>query len=165
MISKLLRSIIGRNFSDPRLREDIQSLPYEIVERNNTPQIKVGGFWREKLYTPEQVYSFIFRDLKCLAEMHLNETVQSVVVTVPTYFNEDQKEAIKNSAAMAGLGVIRILRESIATGEAYWGREEECILVFYHHGEVESYAVVMDYYRGVYDTLAVVRESDVYPEG
>ncbi|PQE17325.1 Heat shock 70 family protein [Rutstroemia sp. NJR-2017a BVV2] len=165
-----LISIIGRNFSDPRLRDDVQSLPYEIVERNNTPQIKVRGFWNEKLYTPEHVYSFIFRDLKRLAEKRLNETVQNVVLTVPT-------EAIKNAAAMAGLDVVRVLRESIAAGEAYWsgyddvGREdprrwqEDCILVFYHHGEAESYAVVMDYYLGVYEALAVVRGSDVHPDG
>ncbi|PQE30515.1 Heat shock mitochondrial protein [Rutstroemia sp. NJR-2017a WRK4] len=174
-----LISLIGRNFSDHRLQDDIKSLPYEIVEQNNKPYIRVRGLWRDELYTPEQVYSFIFQDLKRLAENNLNETVQYVVVTVPTYFDAERKEAIKNAAAIAGLDVVRVLTESIATGEAYrsgyedvgredprrWRWREECILVFYHHGEGESYAVVMEYDLGVYETLAVVRESNIHPDG
>ncbi|PQE26244.1 78 kDa glucose-regulated protein [Rutstroemia sp. NJR-2017a BBW] len=172
-----LISIIGRNFSDHRLQDDIKSLPYEIVERNNKPYIRVRGLWRDEFYTPEQVYSFIFQDLKRLAENNVNETVEYVVVTVPTYFDAERREAIKNAAAIAGLYVVRVLTESIATGEAYWsgyddvGREdprrwkEECNLVFYHHGEGESYAVVMEYDFGVYDVLAVVKESDIHPDG
>jgi molecular chaperone DnaK (HSP70) len=178
VISKLLRSIIGRKMSEPRLHDDIRSLPYEIAERNNTPLIKVRGLWNEKLYTLEHVYSFVFQDLKRLAESRLNQSVHDVVVTVPTYFDDAPREAIENAAAMAGLDVIRLVRESRAAAIAYgYGfgtiddddpcsqRNDECMMVVYHQGETESYAAVMEYDYGVFETLGVVRENEVRPNG
>lgn len=129
--------------------------------------------WSEELYAPERVYSFIFQDLKRIAETRLHHPVQEVVVTVPTYFDDAQKEAIKNAAALAGLDVIRFIKESIATVEAYdldyknnnaCGQDEECVFVVYHHEETESYAAVMSCDLGVFEVLGIVRGNDAHLE-
>ena len=72
-----------------------------------------------KEYTPQQISAFILQKIKRDAEAYLNETVTKAVITVPAYFNDNQRQATKDAGAIAGLEVIRIINEPTAAALAY----------------------------------------------
>jgi molecular chaperone DnaK len=86
-----------------------------------------------KEYTPQQVSSFILQKIKADAEKYLGETVDSAVITVPAYFNDNQRQATKDAGEIAGLKVLRIINEPTAACLAYGldkaGKEQK-IMVF-----------------------------------
>ncbi len=72
-----------------------------------------------KEYTPQQVSSFILQKIKRDAEAFLGEAVDRVVITVPAYFNDNQRQATKDAGEIAGLQVVRIINEPTAASLAY----------------------------------------------
>ncbi|MCH2380060.1 MAG: molecular chaperone DnaK [Nitrososphaerales archaeon] len=84
-------------------------------------------------YTPEQLSAFILQKIKTDAEAFLGEKVEKAVVTVPAYFNDNQRQATKDAGSIAGLDVVRIINEPTAASLAY-GLDKEAsdqkILVF-----------------------------------
>ena len=73
----------------------------------------------DKEYTPEQISAFILQKIKKDAEDFLGETINDAVITVPAYFNDDQRQATKNAGKIAGLNVKRIINEPTAASLAY----------------------------------------------
>ncbi len=86
-----------------------------------------------KEYTPQQISAFILQKIKRDAESYLGEPVQEAVITVPAYFNDNQRQATKDAGAIAGLEVLRIINEPTAACLAYGldkaGKEQK-IMVF-----------------------------------
>lgn len=72
-----------------------------------------------KDYTPQQVSAFILQKIKQDAEAYLGDTVKDAVITVPAYFNDNQRQATKDAGAIAGLNVLRIVNEPTAACLAY----------------------------------------------
>jgi len=86
-----------------------------------------------KEYTPQQISAFILQKIKADAESFLGEKIKKAVITVPAYFNDNQRQATKDAGAIAGLEVVRIINEPTAASLAYGldkGDEEHKILVF-----------------------------------
>lgn len=84
-------------------------------------------------YTPQQISAFILQKIKQDAESYLNDTVTEAVVTVPAYFNDNQRQATKDAGEIAGLKVLRIINEPTAAALAYGidkAETEQKILVF-----------------------------------
>ncbi|MHA1861593.1 MAG: Hsp70 family protein, partial [Candidatus Ranarchaeia archaeon] len=75
----------------------------------------VGG----KTYTPQQISAFILQKIKRDAEAFLGETVKKAVITVPAYFNDNQRTATKDAGTIAGLEVVRLVNEPTAASMAY----------------------------------------------
>ncbi len=92
-------------------------------------KFKAGG----KEFTPQQISSFILQKIKADAEKYLGETVDEAVITVPAYFNDNQRQATKDAGEIAGLKVLRIINEPTAACLAYGldkaGKEQK-IMVF-----------------------------------
>ncbi|OGX08776.1 MAG: molecular chaperone DnaK [Omnitrophica WOR_2 bacterium GWA2_47_8] len=86
-----------------------------------------------KDYTPQQISAFILQKIKADAEKYLGEPVREVVITVPAYFNDNQRQATKDAGEIAGLKVLRIINEPTAACLAYGldkaGKEQK-IMVF-----------------------------------
>ncbi len=86
-----------------------------------------------KDYTPQQVSSFILQKIKADAEKYLGDTVEEAVITVPAYFNDNQRQATKDAGEIAGLKVLRIINEPTAACLAYGldkaGKEQK-VMVF-----------------------------------
>lgn len=87
---------------------------------------------RGKLYAPEEISAMIIRKLIDVAAKYLGEKVTDVVITVPAYFNDAQRQATKDAGKIAGLNVLRIINEPTAAALAYGldKKANETILVF-----------------------------------
>src|SRR5579862_7381836 len=111
-----IKRLIGRKFDDEIVQRDIKMVPYKIVRADN------GDAWVEaegKQYSPPEISAMILGKLKSDAEAYLGETVDSAVITVPAYFNDDQRQATKDAGTIAGLEVKRIINEPTAASLAY----------------------------------------------
>ncbi len=107
--------------------------PQNIIRRikrkiGKGKKIKVN----DKNYSPEEISSFILKHIKNVAEDYLSEKITDVVITVPAYFNDNQRQATRIAAELAGLNVIRIINEPTAAALAYGikGDKEENIVVY-----------------------------------
>ena len=101
------------------------------AKRKMGSDYKFNVFGKE--YTPQQVSAFILQKIKDDAEKYLGDTVEGVVITVPAYFNDNQRQATKDAGEIAGLKVLRIINEPTAACLAYGldkaGKEQK-IMVF-----------------------------------
>jgi molecular chaperone DnaK len=122
-----IKRFMGRKESEVKEEETI--VPYKVVAGpNGDVRVEVRG----KQYSPPEISAMILQKLKADAEQKLGETVDSAVITVPAYFNDDQRQATKDAGKIAGLDVQRIINEPTAASLAY-GLEkatDETILVF-----------------------------------
>ncbi|MBI4354591.1 MAG: Hsp70 family protein, partial [Candidatus Omnitrophica bacterium] len=106
-----------------------------------------------KEYTPQQISAFILQKVKRDAEAHLGDKVEEAVITVPAYFNDNQRQATKDAGEIAGLKVLRIINEPTAACLAYGldktGKEQK-ILVFDLGGGTLD-VTIMDMAQGVFE--------------
>ena len=94
-----IKRLIGRRFTDPMVKKDMDLVPYKIIPGDN------GDAWvesRGKKYAPSQISAFILQKMKETAEAYLGETVSEAVITVPAYFNDSQRQATKDAGRIAG---------------------------------------------------------------
>ncbi len=124
-----VKRLIGRKFKSKEVQSDIKILPYKIEEASNGDiRISMKG----KKYSPAEISSFVLADIKHSAEEYLGEKVTDVVITVPAYFDDSQRQATKDAGKIAGLNVLRIINEPTAASLAYGldKKGEEKIAVF-----------------------------------
>ncbi|HEX7246295.1 MAG TPA: molecular chaperone DnaK [Solirubrobacterales bacterium] len=123
-----IKRFMGRKEAEVKEEETI--VPYE-VEAGPNGDVRVDA--RGKQYSPPEISAMILQKLKTDAEAKLGEAVDSAVITVPAYFNDDQRQATKDAGKIAGLEVKRIINEPTAASLAY-GLDKETadhtILVF-----------------------------------
>jgi molecular chaperone DnaK len=111
-----VKRLIGRNFEDPTVKKDIESVPFKIINSEK------GDAWIEakgQKYSPSQISAFILQKMKKTAEKYLGQEVTKAVITVPAYFNDAQRQATKDAGKIAGLEVLRIINEPTAASLAY----------------------------------------------
>ncbi|MEQ8520972.1 MAG: molecular chaperone DnaK [Vicingaceae bacterium] len=109
-----IKRFMGNQFSE--VAKEIKRMPYEVVKGdNNTPRVKIN----DRLYTPQEISAMILQKMKKTAEDYLGTSVSEAVITVPAYFNDAQRQAIKEAGEIAGLKVKRIINEPTAASLAY----------------------------------------------
>jgi len=109
-----VKRFMGRKEAEVREEESI--VPYKVVSGpNGDARIDAGG----KQFSPPEISAMILAKLKADAEAYLGETVDGAVITVPAYFNDDQRQATKDAGKIAGLDVKRIINEPTAASLAY----------------------------------------------
>ncbi|MBI4340994.1 MAG: Hsp70 family protein, partial [Candidatus Omnitrophica bacterium] len=116
-----------------------------------------------KEYTPQQISAFILQKIKRDAEAHLGEPVSQAVITVPAYFNDNQRQATKDAGAIAGLEVLRIVNEPTAACLAYGldkAEKEQKILVFDLGGGTLD-VTIMDMAQGVFEVKATSGDTQL----
>ena len=122
-----IKRFMGRKEAEVREEESI--VPYKVVSGpGGDARVEAGG----KQYSPPEISAMILQKLKTDAEAYLGESVDSAVITVPAYFNDDQRQATKDAGKIAGLDVKRIINEPTAASLAYGLDKEsdQTILVF-----------------------------------
>ena len=109
-----IKRFMGRK--EAEVKEEEKIVPFEVVPGpNGDARVKAGG----KEYAPPEISAMILQKLKADAEAYLGDTVDSAVITVPAYFNDDQRQATKDAGKVAGLDVKRIINEPTAASLAY----------------------------------------------
>src|SRR5712675_1051928 len=122
-----IKRFMGRKYSE--VTQELKQVPYKVVAGpNDAVRVDIDG----KLYSPEEISSYILRKLADDAAKFLGEKVKEVVITVPAYFNDAQRQATKDAGQIAGLNVLRIINEPTAASLAYGldKKKHETILVF-----------------------------------
>ncbi|MDQ3587251.1 MAG: molecular chaperone DnaK, partial [Actinomycetota bacterium] len=123
-----IKRFMGRKESE--VKEEERIVPFEVISGpNGDARVKAGG----EEYAPPQISAMTLQKLKADAEAYLGDNVDSAVITVPAYFNDDQRQATKEAGKIAGLDVKRIINEPTAAALAYGLDKEESdqtILVF-----------------------------------
>lgn len=111
-----VKRLMGRRHDDTEVKRTKEMVPYEIKKgKNDMAVVEVEG----KEYTPQEISAYVLRKLKKDAEDYLGETVDRAVITVPAYFDDNQRSATKQAGEIAGLKVERIINEPTAAALAY----------------------------------------------
>lgn len=111
-----VKRLIGRNFDDSDIQEDVKLMPYKISKKENGGVLVKMG---DKEYTPREISAMVLQKLKADAEEKLGEKIEEAVITVPAYFDDSQRKATKEAGEIAGLKVRRIINEPTAAALAY----------------------------------------------
>ena len=126
------KRLIGRKWNSPQVKNAVATSSYRIVEG---PHRDVRIVLRDKEYSVPEISAMVLQEMKVIAEDYLGETVVKAVVTVPAYFNDNQRQATRDAGEIAGLDVIRIINEPTAAALAYGhGRNLEKVVAVYDFG-------------------------------
>lgn len=153
-----VKRIIGRRFSEEPVQQELRRVPFHIVEREDRPYIKITqsgnsseDYDDDILVSPEEVSALVLSKLKRQAEKYLNQPVREAVITVPAYFNEEQRKATMIAGEIAGLKVPRIISEPTAAALAY-GLDKKG----------DKYVIVYDLGGGTFDVSLLTMEEDYF---
>jgi L1 cell adhesion molecule like protein len=131
------KRLIGRKIDDPTVQADRKLWPFGVKAGDNgKPLVQVQYQGADKSFSAEEISSMVLTKMKQTAESYLGEPVKNAVVTVPAYFNDQQRQATKDAGAIAGLNVLRIINEPTAAALAYGldstskGQDEKNVLIF-----------------------------------
>ena len=117
-----IKRVIGLNYNDQSVQNDIKLWPFDIVKsnENSSPMVKITKKNNiVETYYPEEISAIILKRLKSIAEDYLERNIKYAVITVPAYFNNNQREKTKLAGKLAGLEVLRIINEPTAASLGY----------------------------------------------
>ncbi|XP_045832321.1 heat shock cognate 70 kDa protein 2-like isoform X1 [Trifolium pratense] len=141
------KRLIGRRFSDASVQSDMKLWPFKVIAGTaDKPIIVVSYKNEEKQLTAEEISSMVLLKMREIAEDFVGSTVKDVVVTVPAYFNDSQRQATKDAGVIAGLNVMRIINEPTAAALAY-GLDMEPVV----DDEDEMNVLIFDLGGGTFD--------------
>ena len=126
-----IKRFMGNSYSYMESTGELKQVPYKVSKSSNgDARVDIKG----KIYSPPEISAMILGKLKADAEDYLGETVTEAVITVPAYFNDDQRKATVDAGKIAGLEVKRIINEPTAASLAYGldkeGKGDQTVLVF-----------------------------------
>lgn len=113
------KRIIGRKFNDPVVQKYIESTSCKIIEKDSKPHVQISVGQSEKVFVIEEIAAMFLSHLKKRAEAHLGEVVEKAVITVSSYFNNAQRQSIKDIGEIAGFNQIDLINEPIAAAISY----------------------------------------------
>ena len=150
-----IKRLIGRNFNDKEVQNDMKYWPFKIIKgpNSNKPKIEVEFQNKKQTFFAEEISAKVLVTMKEIAEEFLNRKVKDVVITCPAYFNDLQRKATQMAGKIAGLNVLRIINEPTAAAIAYaYNRKinnDQNILIF-------------DLGGGTFDVSIVNIDGDLY---
>ncbi|MEM7158293.1 MAG: molecular chaperone DnaK [Myxococcota bacterium] len=151
------KRLIGRRWESPAARAVQQSCPYTVVDG---PHGDVRIKLRETVYSIPEISAFILQEMKLVAEQYLDGAIERAVITVPAYFNDNQRQATKDAGRIAGLDVIRIINEPTAAALAYgFGKDLERKVAVYDLGGGTFDISILDIGRGVFEVISTAGDT------
>ena len=114
-----VQRLIGRKWDESVVQADRKLWPFDVVNGGGRPKVKVEYRGETKTFFAEEISSMVLTKMKEIAEAYLGTTVTNAVITVPAYFNDSQRQAIKDAGTIAGLNVLRIINKATAAAIAY----------------------------------------------
>ena len=148
------KRLIGRKYNDSSVQSDRKHWPFDVVDVNGLPKLRVEYQNEEKTFTPEEISSMVLTKMKETAEAYLGSKVTEAVITVPAYFNDSQRQATKDAGVIAGLNVLRIINEPTAAAIAY-GLDKK-------KGSGESNVLIFDLGGGTFDVSILSIDDGIF---
>nr|CAD2127370.1 unnamed protein product [Meloidogyne enterolobii] len=146
------KRLIGREFTDKTVQDDMKLWPFGVADKANKPHIKANVNGEIKQFAPEEISAMVLGKMKEIAESYLGHEVTHAVVTVPAYFNDAQRQATKDAGTISGLNVVRIINEPTAAAIAY-GLDKK---------EGERNILVFDLGGGTFDVSLLTIDNGVF---
>ncbi|KAI1632684.1 78 KDA glucose-regulated protein-like protein precursor [Biscogniauxia mediterranea] len=156
-----VKRFIGRKWDEKTLQSDIKHFPYKVLEKDGKPVVQVDVQGSPKQFTPEEISAVILGKMKEVAEAYLGKKVTHAVVTVPAYFNDNQRQATKDAGTIAGLNVLRIVNEPTAAAIAYGldKTDGERHIIVYDLGGGTFDVSLLSIDQGVFEVLATAGDT------
>lgn len=156
-----VKRLLGKSYQD--LETNNHQLNYTIIdEEDKLVKVKVGDI----KYSPIELSSYILKELKAVAEGKLGIAVHKVVITVPAYFNDSQRQATRDAGKLAGLDVLRIINEPTAASLAYGigqNTDEPKTVAVYDLGGGTFDISILNIESGIFEVLST--NGDTYLGG
>ena len=158
-----IKRLIGRKYSDEIVQKDKKLWSFDVEgDQNDKPYVVIDYKGEKKKLYPEEISAMIIGRLKETAEAYLGHPIKNVVVTVPAYFNDSQRQATKDACTIAGVNCNRIINEPTASALAYGldkkTEKEINILVFDEGGGTHDLSVLtID--NGIFEVKATAGDT------
>jgi len=147
-----IKRLIGRKFDSQEVQRDLKNLPFKI-EKASSGDVRIHI--QDKQFSPAEISSHILSYIKRYAEDYVGEEITDAVITVPAYFDDNQRQATKDAGKIAGLNVQRIINEPTAASLAYGldKKSDEKIAVFDFGGGTFDISI-LEIGEGVFEVKA-----------
>ncbi len=152
-----VKRLIGRKWTSTAARRVAETCAYTLVEGpHNDIRLQI----REHVFTVPEISALLLVEMKQVAEQYLGEPVSKAVITVPAYFNDNQRQATKDAGRIAGLDVIRILNEPTAAALAYgFGKNLERRVAIYDLGGGTFDVSILDIGHSVFEVISTAGDT------
>ena len=149
------KRLIGRKFDDPSVANDSKLWSFKVTkDANNKPLINVKHKNEDVQFHPEQISAMVIQRLKETTESYIGKELKKVVITVPAYFNDSQRQATKDAGTIAGLEVLRIINEPTSAAIAY-GLDKT-------NSDKETNIIVFDCGGGTHDVSILTLDGGIF---
>ena len=149
------KRLIGRKFDDPSVTADAKLWSFKVTkDANNKPLINVKHKDEDMQFHPEQISAMVIQRLKETTEAYIGKELKKVVITVPAYFNDAQRQATKDAGTIAGLEVLRIINEPTSAAIAY-GLDK-------NNNDKEVNIIVFDCGGGTHDVSILTLDGGIF---
>ena len=148
-----IKRLIGHDFKSASISHILPTLPYKVIpgQQGNGLEIYIPALGKN--FSTEEISSYILTELRSTAEKYTGETITKAVITVPAYFNNKQRQATKDAAAIAGIDFMRIINEPTAAALAYG---------FSKSFSEEKLLAVFDFGGGTFDITLMEVSKDTF---
>jgi molecular chaperone DnaK len=147
-----IKRLMGRSYNDVKHLKR----PYDIVDNNGKAAVKIG----DKIYSPEEISAMILQKMKKTAEDYLGLEVKQCIITVPAYFNSDERKSTQVAGEIAGLEVLRIISEPTAASLNIKDKKGKLYFIVDSGGCTSDFSV-MDIDDGIFEVIATDGSLDL----
>jgi heat shock 70kDa protein 1/2/6/8 len=139
------KRLIGRKINEKEVQDDMKLWPFKVIQDksgpgSNKPKIEVQYMGETKTFFPEEISAMVLTEMRSIAESYLGQKVTKAVITVPAYFNDNQRQATKDAGTIAGLNVLRVINEPTAAAIAYGmdktDKKDQTVLIYDFGGKL-----------------------------
>lgn len=144
-----VKRLMGKSFKDVQSHSDF--FGYQIIDDQTDSLVKIRV--KDRFYSPVELSAFILKELKSRVEAELGQAIEKAVITVPAYFNDNQRQATRDAGKLAGLDVLRIVNEPTAAALAAPPSVEGAVAVYDLGGGTFDISI-LQIQDGIYEVLA-----------
>ncbi len=151
------KRLIGRKFDSPEVKKAIASYPYQIIEG---PHMDIRILGQSQEFSLPEVGAMVLQEMRRVAEEYLGEQVKEAVITVPAYFNDNQRQGTKDAGRIAGLDVLRIINEPTAAALSYgFGKDLDQTVAIFDLGGGTFDISILEISEGVFEVVSTAGDT------
>lgn len=145
-----IKRFMGNTYSESK--NEAERVSYSVVDESGFPRVDIDG----RKYSPQEISAIILQKMRTTVEDYVGTDVKDCVITVPAYFNDAQRQATKDAAAIAGMNCLRIINEPTAAALAYGlnKADKELKIAVFDFGGGTLDLTILEFGGGVFEVLS-----------